>query len=253
MKKMIPPVLFLLLLVLVWFFAARFEWISSFLVPSPEAVLAAFLELRSELFWAATSTLKNSLWGLGMSFVIGSLIAGICSLSQFLKRALMPLAVFFQTVPLIAIAPLLVIWFGFGDATVRMSAFLVSLFPILANVMMGLDSGDPAQKEMLMSFGFSRQDLFWKWQIPSSLPYVYAGLKVASGLAVIGAIVGEFVGGGGLGSVIDSARTQQRIDIVFAAVITASVLGIVFVLTIQQLAKGLQKWRPYFYNQQLES
>lgn len=253
MKKIVPPVLLLFFLLLVWFFVARFEWVSSFLVPSPRAVLDAFTELGAELFWAAMSTLKNSLWGLLLSFVVGSFVAGICSLSNFLKRALMPLAVFFQTVPLIAIAPLLVIWFGFGDPTVRMSAFLVSLFPILANVMMGLDSGDPAQREMLSSFGFSRRDLFWKWQIPSSLPYVYAGLKVASGLAVIGAIVGEFVGGGGLGSVIDSARTQQRIDIVFATVITASVLGIVFVFLLQQLAKSLQKWRPYFYTQQLES
>ena len=252
MKKAFPPVALLILSVVVWAFLIRFELVSMFLVPVPGRVLDAFLELKSELFWAAVSTLKNSFWGLMLSVIFGGLLATLCSLSSFLKRAIMPLAIFFQTVPLIAIAPLLVIWFGFGDPTVRMSAFLVSLFPILANVMMGLDSGDPTQKEMLMSFGYKKRDLFWQWQIPSSLPYVYAGLKVAAGLAVIGAIVGEFVGGGGLGSVIDSARTQQRIDIVFAAVVTASLLGIVFVFVIQQLAKILQRWRPYFYAQQLD-
>ena len=133
---------------------------------------------------------------------------------------------FFQTVPIIAIAPLLVIWFGYGTRTVVASAFVVSIFPVIANTLSGILSTEPALRDLFRLYGASTLVTLLKLRFPAALPQILTGLRVASGLAVIGAIVGEFIGGQGLGSVVDVARTQQRVDKVFAAVLLASVLGL---------------------------
>jgi NitT/TauT family transport system permease protein len=148
---------------------------------------------------------------------------------DFLRRAFYPYAIFFQTVPVIAIAPLLVIWFGFGQPTVIASAFIVSIFPVIASTLLGLQSTEPALSDLFRLYSASRVDHLLKLRMPFALPHVFSGLRIASGLAVIGAIVGEFIGGGGLGSVVDAARTQQRIDKVFAAVLISSLLGLALV------------------------
>jgi NitT/TauT family transport system permease protein len=150
----------------------------------------------------------------------------LLSSSRAIQRAFYPYAVFFQTVPIIAIAPLLVIWFGYGMKTVIAAAFIVSIFPVIANTLTGLLSTDPALRDLFRLYGASPGVTLVKLRFPAALPQILTGLRVASGLAVIGAIVGEFIGGAGLGSVVDVARTQQRVDKVFAAVLLASVLGL---------------------------
>ena len=125
------------------------------------------------------------------------------------------------------------------------SAFIVSLFPVLANSLIGLTQTDPALLEMFKAFGASKAKTLWSLRIPASFSFVLAGWEIAAGLVVIGAIVGEFVAGGGLGGLIDSARTQQRVDIVFAAVILSSVLGIIFVTLFRVLKNTLLHFRSY--------
>jgi NitT/TauT family transport system permease protein len=148
-------------------------------------------------------------------------------------------------VPIIAIAPLLVIWFGFGDPTVRASAFIVSLFPILANTLTGLQETDPHLKELFRLYKPSPWQLVLKLQIPSAVPYILTGIRISAGLAVIGAIVGEFIAGGGLGALIDAARTQQRVDLVFSGVLMSSVLALSLVFAIEALSRLLLRGRPY--------
>jgi NitT/TauT family transport system permease protein len=146
-------------------------------------------------------------------------------------------------VPIIAIAPLLVIWFGYGMRTVVASAFIVSIFPVIANTLSGILSTDPALRDLFRLYGASGRDTLFKLRFPAALPQIFTGLRIASGLAVIGAIVGEFIGGQGLGSVVDVARTQQRVDKVFAAVLLASVLGLgLFGLINLVSALTLQRW-----------
>jgi len=159
--------------------------------------------------------------GMGNSVALSS--------SDLARRAFYPYAVFFQTVPIISIAPLLVIWFGFGRPTVVASAAIVSVFPIIASTLLGLKSTEPALVDLFKLYSATGRQTLWMLKIPFALPQIFSGLRIASGLAVVGAIVGEFIGGGGLGSVVDSARTQQRIDRVFAAVLISSLLGIVLV------------------------
>lgn len=244
--KKYGPALFALVagLGILEFFSQK-EIIPSFLFPPPSAIFLSFSELKSDYIVAFTSTLKGTVWGLSLSFLIGTSVAILFSLNQFLKRALLPFAIFFQTVPIIAIAPLMVIWFGFGEPTVRASAFIVSLFPILANTLVGLDATDKNLLELFRFYRASRWQTLSQLRIPSAYPYIIAGLRIAAGLSVIGAIVGEFVGGGGLGALIDSARTQQRVEIVFGAVLLSSLLGLGLVAFINFMNQIILKIKPF--------
>jgi len=164
--------------------------------------------------------------GLALSGSFGVAAAVGLAASPWIQRAFYPYAIFFQIVPIVAIAPLLVIWFGYGPRAVVAAAFVVSIFPVIANTLAGLLSVDPALSDLFRLYGASALATLWKLRLPWALPYVFTGLRIAAGLAVIGAIVGEFVGGGGLGILVTSAMRQQRTDLVFAAVGYASLLGL---------------------------
>lgn len=206
--------------------AVRAGWVKSYLVPAPSSVFRAMVESRAELAQAIFATSESAILGFLLSAIVGVAIAIFLSSSRAIQRAFYPYAVFFQTVPVIAIAPLLVIWFGYGTQTVVASAFVVSIFPVIANTLNGILSTDPNLRDLFRLYGASNASSLFKLRLPSALPQILTGLRVAAGLAVIGAIVGEFIGGQGLGSVVDVARTQQRVDKVFAAVLLASVLGL---------------------------
>jgi NitT/TauT family transport system permease protein len=195
------------------------------IVPTPSAVARAFMN-EPDLWPATAQTAIASAAGFAMSAVIGIMFAILLSSSRWMQRALYPYAVLFQTVPIIAIAPMLVIWIGFGMPTVIASAFIVSVFPVIANAVTGLMSTDPALLDLFHLYGAGRITALFKLRFPFALPSIMTGLRVAAGLSVIGAIVGEFITGGGLGSIIDASRTQQRVDKVFAVLILASALGI---------------------------
>ena len=199
--------------------------VPDYLIPLPSQVAEAFWNSREDLLIALKETTTHTLIGLITSFSTGSLLAILISLSPWLRAGILPLAIFFQTVPIVAIAPMLVIWFGFGAPTVIASATIVSFFPILASTLQGLESIPRSAKELFQLYGASTFHLYSKLKLPMAVPWIYGGLRIATGLSVIGAIVGEFIGGGGLGNLIDSARTQQRTDLVFAAVLASCALG----------------------------
>ena len=227
--SLLPPLLPLILSMGLVETAVRLGWAPSYLIPAPSEVMRSLIDDRVELAVAAWTTLSSALAGLLLSFTTGTLFAIALSSSDLARRAFYPYAVFFQTVPIISIAPLLVIWFGFGQPTVIASAAIVSVFPIIASTLLGLKSTEPALINLFTLYSASARQMLYMLKIPFALPQMFSGLRIASGLAVVGAIVGEFIGGGGLGSVVDSARTQQRIDRVFAAVLISALLGAVLV------------------------
>ena len=229
MSSLLPPLLPLFVGMGVCELAVRSGWIPSYLIPAPSEVFRSLIDDRFELAIAAWTTLSSALVGLLLSFAAGTLFAIVLSSSDLARRAFYPYAVFFQTVPIIAIAPLLVIWFGFGQPTVIASAAIVSVFPIIASTLLGLKSTEPALIDLFTLYSATTTQMLYMLKIPFALPQIFSGLRIASGLAVVGAIVGEFIGGGGMGSVVDSARTQQRIDRVFAAVLISALLGVVLV------------------------
>jgi NitT/TauT family transport system permease protein len=245
MRERLPAWVFLAVLLVVWESVVGKGWVPDYLLPAPSGIWATTVELWPELWSATLDTLGSILWGLGASFVVGVSLAIGFFVIPVMRRAILPFCVFFQTVPIVAIAPLLVIWFGFGGTTVRASAFIVSLFPILANTLTGLEETDPLLRELFRLYRPSRWKTMLKLQIPSAIPYILAGLRISIGLATIGAIVGEFIAGGGLGNLIDSARTQQRVDLVFAGVLASSILALLLVLGIDLLSRLLMRRRPY--------
>ena len=240
-----PAWIFLALLLSVWEWVVAQQWVASYLLPSPTQIFHTTVELWPEIQAATLSTAHSIAWGLGLSIVSGVALALLFFAIPLARRAILPFCIFFQTVPIISIAPLLVIWFGFGQPTVQASAFIVSLFPILAYTLTGLQETDPHLKELFRLYRPSPWQLIFKLQIPSAIPYILTGIKISAGLAVIGAIVGEFIAGGGLGSLIDAARTQQRVDLVFSGVVMSSVLALLLVFIIEVVSRVLLRGRPY--------
>ncbi|AHZ84515.1 Riboflavin transport system permease protein RibX [Bdellovibrio bacteriovorus] len=244
MKRFLPAFISFIVLTLSLEILVRGGWVSETLLPSPSMIFATLQELRADFAVAFKETLINVLAGLGLSVLVGGLISFVFSMSETLKRAILPFAVFFQTVPIIAIAPLLVIYFGFGAPTVIASSFIVSLFPIIANTLMGLESVSESQKDLFRIYRANRMQTLWKLKLPHAYSYIYSGLKISTGLSIIGAIAGEFVAGGGLGALIDSARTQQRVDIVFGALLLLSLMGLLLMGTWALLHKFILSRRP---------
>lgn len=241
-RTVLPPVVVFAVVMLAAEVAVRFGVVRPYLVPPPSRVLAALAS--SERLWSAFGeSALSAVIGFVLSTVSGMVVAVVLSSGSWVQRAFYPYAIFFQTVPIIAIAPLLVIWFGYGAPTVIASAFIVSIFPVIANTLVGLRSTDPALLDLFRLYGATRLRTLLKLQLPAALPSILTGLRVAAGLAVVGAIVGEFVGGTGLGSVIESARTRQRVDLVFAAVLLAALLGLGLFAIINLISRfALRHW-----------
>lgn len=245
MKNKLPALIFFVILVLGLEICVRLGIIEGSLIPAPSTLMQTFSEMRSDFSDAFRSTFTNVLIGWVLSAFIGMALAFIFSLSQIVKRAVLPFAIFFQTVPIIAIAPLLVIYFGFGSATVIAASFIVSLFPVIANTLVGLESPTKGQLELFRIYHASPLQILLKLRLPSAYPYVYSGLKISAGLSIIGVIAGEFVAGGGLGALIDSARTQQRVDIVFAAILLLSLMGWILLAALKLTHIAVLSTRPY--------
>jgi NitT/TauT family transport system permease protein len=229
-SRVLPPLVALAIVLGLWESAARALSIPRYLLPPPSAVLAAARAKADVLASAALVTARAALIGFLLSVVVGVSVAVALASSRALSRALYPYTVFLQTVPIVAIAPLLVLWFGPGLRSVAVSALIVSVFPVIANTLAGIRGVDPALKDLFRLYGASRVATLYKLSLPAALPSIVTGLRVAAGLAVIGTIVGEFVAGfsedaAGLGIMVLSAHRQLETDLLFAAVLSASLLG----------------------------
>ena len=241
-RNVLPPIVPAVVVTLTTELAVRRGWVQSFLIPAPSQVIESLIRDWPELWGAMLNTADASLAGFAMSIVIGSLIAIAMSSAPWVQRAFYPYAVFFQTVPIIAIAPLLVIWFGW-NRTVVASAFIVSIFPIIANTLTGLLSTDPALRDLFQLYDAKRLAMLFKLRLPFALPHIMTGLRIAAGLAVIGAIVGEFITGAGIGGSIMVSRQQNRVDKVFAGLLLASLLGIALFMVINLISRlALRHW-----------
>ncbi len=252
MKKFIsqlfPPLLSFAIFFIALEVFAKYDIISAQLIPPLSTVLQTLIDMRGEFQNAFLETSINVLKGLLASITLGIGLSLILTISPFLKKSILPFAIFFQTVPIIAIAPLLVIYFGFGSPTVIASSLIVSVFPVIANTLIGLENTSKEWLELFKIYQASKWQILWKLRLPAAYTSIYSGLKVACGLSVIGAIAGEFVAGGGLGAMIDVARTQQRIDIVFASLLLLSLLGLSLIGALNGIHRWIQSQRPFGAN-----
>jgi len=249
-SRVAPPLAALVLLLGLWEALARGLAVPAFLLPPPSAVAAAAHAHAAVLLAAAAVTARAALLGFALSVVLGVSAAVALASSRPLERALYPYTVFLQTVPIVAVAPLLVLWFGPGLRAVAVSALIVSVFPVIANTLAGLRGVDPALRDLFRLYGASRLASLIKLELPAALPSIVTGLRVAAGLAVIGTIVGEFVAGfsedaAGLGITVLSAYRQLRTDLLFAAVLSASMLGFAIFGAVNLAGwLMLRRWHP---------
>ncbi len=244
----VPPVLLLLLVLLGWQLAVVAGDIPPYLLPSPVAVLSAAGKRFAELAMATAVTGAGAACGFLASVCLGSVIALVFAQSRVIRGSCYPYAIFLQTVPIVAIAPLIVTWLGTGFRSVVVIACIISLFPVITNVTTGLITVDAGLRDLFLLHRATRGQVLAKLQIPNAIPYLVTGARVSSGLAVVGAIVGEFfVGYGtthhGLGYIILYAGPQLKTDQLFAATIASALLGVVmFAMTTLIGRAVLAKW-----------
>jgi len=208
--------------------------VPAFMLPSPWAVARAVVARLPSLLTSFAITAEESLGGLIASIVVGVLVALIFAQWRWVRRILYPYTILLQTVPIIAIAPLILMWVGAGLSAVIFIAFVISLAPIIANTTQGLISVDENLVHLFLMHNASPAQKLFKLRLPNAVPSLFVGIRIASGIAVIGAITGELfagssrVGVGGLGYSILYASSQLQTDYLFALVFAATVLGFSF-------------------------
>lgn len=222
-----PPAAVVGLAVLAWHAAARASELPAFVLPAPADVAAAAWETRELLGPAIRATLVETAVGLLAAVVLAVALAVPIAASPLLRRALYPLLVASQTVQILAVAPLLIIWFGFGLLPKVLVVVLICFFPLAVSTADGLASADPDHVALLRGMGASRRQVWRIVRLPAALPAFFSGLKVAVTYAVVGATIGEWVGGSeGLGLFMLRARNAFRADRVFAGMLVTSALSI---------------------------
>ena len=227
---------------------AAFE-VSKFVLPAPSSIASAFL-LDAETLSASTwVTLRITVLAFVLALLLGVSLAILFSQSRLLERALFPYAVTLQVTPVVAIAPLILIWVGLDNAerAVLILATIVAFFPILSNTTLGLRSADPQLHELFDLYGASRWRRLWRLQLPAALPYILAGMKVSGGLALIGAVVAEFAAGSGtstgLAWRIAEAGNRLEVEKAFAALLIMAAIGIAIFWSLSLLEWFLlRKW-----------
>ncbi len=237
------PALVLLALFAVWWFVAWRELVPAYLVPAPGAVWDTMVEDWAMLLEHTWVTTMETVIGFVLAAVIGVATAVLLVYSPTAEKSLYPLILFAQVIPKIAIAPILVVWFGFGLTPKIILAVLIAFFPVVVSAVAGLRSVDPELLELSATMGASRWKTFRKIRFPGSLPQLMSGLKVAVTLAVVGAVVGEFVGADrGLGYVLLLASGNLDAPLLFADLILMSMIGVVLFLLVELLERILIPW-----------
>jgi NitT/TauT family transport system permease protein len=227
LDRLVPGMFFLALLV-VWQVACSVFRIPPFLLPSPLSVLQKIAQIPDRLLLHLLVTLHEVLLGFAIATVGGVALAIATTNSRFLTRTLYPLLVVSQTVPTIAIAPVLVIWFGPGDVARLIVVFLIAFFPIFVNTAAGLVRVDEELLDLVRGLKASRWKILIKLRLPNALPHLFTGMRISIALSVIGAVVSEFVAATqGLGYLVFTGATNIDTNLVFAAVVLLAVMGIV--------------------------
>ncbi|RWN53816.1 MAG: ABC transporter permease [Mesorhizobium sp.] len=243
----LPAAILLLVTIVVWEAAVRIFSISSFIVPAPSEIAKSLVAQWGTLMQATVVTAGEILFGFLVSFIVGIALALVIVRFDWLGRALYPLVVLFQNVPKVALAPIFILWFGYGLAPKIGLILVIAFFPVTLSMLAGMQSVDRSLLSLMNSVGASPTQILFRIRVPHSLPSLMAGTKIAATLSVIGAIVGEFAGASdGLGYVIQFASTQLDTALVFAALLLVSVLGIAFYYAAEILERVVVPWAPKF-------
>lgn len=230
-------------LFVLWWAVTRFGGVAAYKLPSPGATFEVIAAKAGYMTHHTLVTAYETVLGFALAVVIGVAAAVLMVASAEAEKTLYPLLLFAQVVPKVAIAPLFVVWLGFGLTPRVVVAVLIAFFPVVVSMVTGLKSVDPEMLQLAATMGAGPAKTFAKIRFPSSLPHLFSGLKVAITLAVTGAVVGEFVGGNdGLGSVILQANGNLDTPMLFAGLLVLSFLGVVLFVAVEVAEQLLLPW-----------
>ena len=245
----VRPVLLIVALIVLWQLAIVVFRIPPYLIPAPGAVVGQLYAEWPKLLAASVPTTTATLGGFALSMAFGIPIALVIAYSRTVESFVYPLLVFSQSVPKIAIAPLFVVWFGFGIIPKVISAFMLGFFPVVVSTVMGFKSVDPDMLDLARSMKASRLETFLRISLPQALPSIFAGLKVSITLAVVGAVVGEFVGSNsGIGYVLQIANGNFDLPLMFAALVVLSTIGVLLFVAIDVVERLMIPWHASHRN-----
>lgn len=246
-KGNLPALMLLLALLMLWQLGAM-KVNAAYILPTPVQILQRLWELREPLFLVhLPATMQVTLLGLAISLVLGLGLAVLMDTSAFCQKAIYPLVVASQTIPTTAIAPLFVLWFGYGIWSKVLVTVLITFFPITITVYDGLRSARVEMTELLITYGADKRDIFFKIKVPCTLPYFFSAIKMAIPMSVIGAAIGEWLGAqSGLGYFSRRMMTQLDGAGVFAPIVLLSVVAMAAVGLIALLEKKVVRWRGEF-------
>ena len=242
-RRLILPSLTLVVLVIAWQIAVNLLQIPAFILPAPTEVWEAGVNNAAMLLHHGAITTGATLAGFALSVMVGIPLAILIVSSRTLEGIIYPLLVSSQMVPKVAIAPLFVVWFGFGETPKILIAFLIAFFPVVIDAVVGLESPDSELLQLLRSMGASKQDMFRKVRLPHAIPNIFGGFKVAITLAVVGTIVGEFVASNsGIGYLLLVATGSMNTALLFAGIVILTVIGVILFYSVEILERIVSPW-----------
>lgn len=244
LKEILPPILLIAVIIIIWEIASTLLQVPDFLLPKPSRIVQAIIVRYQSLWTNLLVTLKEVLLGMVAGFIGGFLLALIMFFSPLMRRTLNPIVVISQTIPVIALGPILVIWLGYNILPKIIVVALIVFFPITVNTFDGLESCDQDLITLLKSMGANRWQIFTKVQLPNAMPFVTSASKVAITFSVIGAVTAEWIGSDkGLGAYILQANARLRTPEMFAAILITSLMGIILFFIAQWAENLIIPWQ----------
>ena len=244
--RVVAPLILLLAGLAFWQWRVTADDTPSWFLPSPSLIARTLVEDRCLLADNAWVTLREVLIGFVLALVIGLVIAVLIHASPIIERALYPIVIASQAVPLVALAPLLLVWFGYGITPKVIVTALVAFFPITVGAVDGLRAADRETLNLLRTFGASRVRRFWMVNVPSALPSLFSGMRIGVAVAVIGAVFGEYVGANsGLGYLMNVSSARLQTERVFASIVVLAVMAITLFGIVALVERRILRWRQY--------
>ena len=237
------PFIVLAAALVLWQLVVTLFSVPEFIFPSPVQITQQFIEFKGPLLEAAWKTFWVTMLGFAISIVVGVMLGFLIGSSRLAYTALYPLMVAFNAVPKAAVVPILVVWFGIGIGPGILTAFLISFFPIMVNMATGLATLEPELEDVLRVLGAKRRDVLFKVGLPRSLPYFFASLKVAITLAFVGTVLAEMTAGdSGIGYLMQSAGSQQRMALAFAGLVVIGAMAMAMYELFSYVEKHTTGW-----------
>ena len=239
----VPAVMAIISLIFLWHYLSVNNVVPSYMLPKPMDVFNVLIEEKDILFEHALITLQEAFWGLGIGIVLGFVIATIMDEWDFLYKAIYPIMVITQTIPTIAIAPLLVLWMGFGMEPKITLVVLTTFFPIAVGLLDGYKSVDKDEVNLLRSMGAGKFKIFKYVKLPNALPHFFSGLKISASYAIVGAVISEWLGGfEGLGVYMTRVKKAYAFDRMFAVIIVIVAISLLLMKLVNILRKMVMPW-----------